>query len=355
MVLQAIAAVAPQRPCDRPFDAPLIFARKVLLAGEELGGGAFAGADLLLEVIAEAAGELEHGFGRRLIRDQRGIALPADLDAGEQIGFGARELVEPRGLEQHLAEDFHVGRERHRSAAPVGRGADLLDRPEGQALAEALAVEQPIACDFDYCIGGERVDHRHADAVQAAGGGVRLAREFAARMEHREDHLERRLVGKSWMRIDRHATAIVDDRQPVALLERDLDTIGMARHGLVHRIVEDLGGEVMERALVGAADIHAGAAPDRLQPFEHFDRRCVIGPRRYARGGKQVFSHAKGIGSRRIAAQGTRGLAGTQQRNLAHFAKNRADAARLAAAGVAEVRPFAGLQEHAYVSFDALP
>jgi hypothetical protein len=35
---------------------------------------------------------------------------------------------------------------------------------------------------------------------------------------------------------------------------------------------------VMQRLLVGAADIHAGAAADRLQPLEHLvDRRGIAG------------------------------------------------------------------------------
>lgn len=35
--------------------------------------------------------------------------------------------------------------------------------------------------------------------------------------------------------------------------------------------VVDLGEEMMQRFLVGAADIHAGAATHRLQPFENLD------------------------------------------------------------------------------------
>jgi len=40
-------------------------------------------------------------------------------------------------------------------------------------------------------------------------------------------------------------------------------------HRLVHGIVQDLGGEMVERGLIGAADIHAGAAAHGLQPLEH--------------------------------------------------------------------------------------
>jgi hypothetical protein len=45
----------------------------------------------------------------------------------------------------------------------------------------------------------------------------------------------------------------------------------MAGDGFVHRVVEDFGDEVVERALVGAADIHTGTAADGLQALEDLD------------------------------------------------------------------------------------
>ena len=47
--------------------------------------------------------------------------------------------------------------------------------------------------------------------------------------------------------------------------------VGVARQRLVHGVVDDFGEQVMQRLLVGAADIHAGPAPDRLQPLQHLD------------------------------------------------------------------------------------
>jgi hypothetical protein len=292
----------PSLHSGRPFDPAIILAGEVLAAGEEIGGGAFAGAELFLQVIGQAAGELEHRLGWEAalavsVGDQLGIAFPADLDAGEEIRLGTDQLVEPARLEQHLAEDLGIGNEADRGAAPVGRAADMLERSQRLPLAEALAIELLVACDLDGGVDRQRIDHRDADAVQAARSGIGLAGEFAARVEHREDHLERRLVGEFRVRIDRHAAAIVDNGDAVAGLQRDFDAIGMAGDRFVHRIVEDLGGQVVQRALVGAADIHARAAPDRLQPFEDFDRGGVIGAGGHARRSKQVFSgHGERIG-----------------------------------------------------------
>ncbi len=90
------------------------------------------------------------------------------------------------------------------------------------------------------------------------------------------------------MRVDRHAAAIVGDGQPIARLEDHFDPVGEAGDCLVHRIVEHFGGEMVKRALVDAADIHAGAAADRLQPFEHLDRMGVVIGRRRSGGREQV-------------------------------------------------------------------
>ena len=78
------------------------------------------------------------------------------------------------------------------------------------------------------------------------------------------------------MRVDGDAAAVVEYGQAVAWLKRDLDAAGVAGDGLVHRIVDDLGGEVVERARVGAADVHAGTAAYGLQAFEDLDRGGVV-------------------------------------------------------------------------------
>ena len=156
-------------------------------------------------------------------------------------------------------------------AAPISASGAV-----GNAAREALPVQRLLARDLDQKFGGQRVHHRRADAVQAARGGIGLAGEFAAGMQRCQDHLDRRLAGEFRMLADRHAAAIVADRQPVARFQMHLDPVGMAGHRLIHRIVEDLGREMVQRPLVGAADIHAGAVAHRLQPFKDLDVRCVI-------------------------------------------------------------------------------
>ena len=73
------------------------------------------------------------------------------------------------------------------------------------------------------------------------------------------------------MRIDRDAAAVVGDGDKAVGLHLDLDPVGMAGQRLVHGIVDHLGEQVVQRLLVGAADIHAGAAAHRLEPLQHLD------------------------------------------------------------------------------------
>ncbi len=149
--------------------------------------------------------------------------------------------------------------------------AEVLELLDGRAADEALAVEPPPACHLDLERLGQRVHHRDADAVQAAGRVIDLGVELPAGMKGGHDHLQRRLRLELRVRVDRDAAAVVGDGDEAVLLDLDVDPARVAGHRLVHAVVDHLGKEVMEPLLVGAADIHAGPAPHRLQPFEHLD------------------------------------------------------------------------------------
>jgi hypothetical protein len=69
----------------------------------------------------------------------------------------------------------------------------------------------------------------------------------------------------------------------------------MAGDGFVHRIVEHFGDQMVERALVGAAELHTGTAADRLQPFEDFDILGRIARTRFT--GTRLFKQIRhGVG-----------------------------------------------------------
>jgi hypothetical protein len=73
------------------------------------------------------------------------------------------------------------------------------------------------------------------------------------------------------MRIDGNAPAVVGHGHEAVGREIDLDEGGVPVERLVHGVVDRFGEQVVQRLLVGAADIHAGATAHRLEAFEHLD------------------------------------------------------------------------------------
>ena len=156
-------------------------------------------------------------------------------------------------------------------AAAVVNLAERLQLALRLAALERHLVELLLARDLDFEQVRQRVHHRHADAVQPARGLIDLGVEFAARMERAHDHFERRLLREFRMRIDRDAAAVVDDGEEAVGGEFDLDEGRVPRQRLVHAVVDHLREKVMQRLLVGAADIHAGPAADGLETFQNLD------------------------------------------------------------------------------------
>ena len=233
-------------PGDRPLHTAAF--RKVDLPDKRPGRQHRVAVEARREEIAEPAGEMKLRLGWDALRTRHGrVAAPANFEAAEQVCLGPRHAVERRRPEAELAENFRVGMEAHRRAAPVVHRPAVPQARLRYSPAIALAPQLAVARDLDLELVRERVDDRDPDAVQTARSPIGLAAEFAARMEGRQDHFERRSV------------------------RLDLDTGGMSGDRLVHRIVEDFGHEMMEPALVGTADIHAGAAANRLQPLQDLD------------------------------------------------------------------------------------
>ena len=117
--------------------------------------------------------------------------------------------------------------------------------------------------------------------MQTARGLIGFARELAACVQGAQDHFERGFVGKLWVRINRDAAPVVADGHGIIGVQFNLDPVGVARDGLVHRVVQNFGDQMVQRAFVGAADIHAGAFAHRFQALPA--PRCC---RRYSRQGR---------------------------------------------------------------------
>ena len=227
--------------------------------------------EVLDEVLEPALVEVD-GLGRDL------VALVAQRD--RQSGVEERHLLQPPGeglvgVDGRL-EDRRVGPERDRRAGVGGRGA-LAQLTLGlAAVDERVVPDEPVPLDLDVEPGGQRVDDRDADAVQPAGDGVGLAVELAAGVQRRHDDLDRGpLLDR--MPVDRDAAAVVG--RPGRRRRRSRradDRVGMTGERLIDGVVDDLVDQVVQAALAGRADVHAGALAHRLEALENGDGPRVV-------------------------------------------------------------------------------
>ncbi len=210
------------------------------------------------------------------------VVLEADLEALVQEGHHLQALDQGLGPELDLVEDGGVRPEADGGAGAVpGRLAgDLELGLELAALGEVHEVALALAVDLDLAALGEGVDDRHAHTVEPAGDLVALTAELAAGVQDREHGLGRRLALGHLVGGD--APAVVADLTAAVGQEGHVDAGAVARHRLVHRVVDDLVDEVVQAAGTGAADVHPGPLADGLQAFQDGDvlggvGRCCLG------------------------------------------------------------------------------
>ena len=90
-----------------------------------------------------------------------------------------------------------------------------------------------------------------------------------------------------------NAAPVVAHRDAAVAVQHQLDARGETGLRLVHRVVDDLERHVVQaRAVIGVADIHAGAATHCIEAPQDRNGRGVIGVRIRLRRG--VFGHADG-------------------------------------------------------------
>src|SRR5664279_639311 len=168
------------------------------------------------EVVLQSADKVKLGLGRYIIDalEQGRVAVPANLDAAEQIGFGARHFEQALRLEGSLgSENLGVRLEPDTRAAPVIDLAELLELALRVAALERHAIELLSAGDLDLEPGREGIHDGHADAMQTAGGLVDLGVEFAAGMQRAHDDFEGGFFWEFRVRVDRNAASVVGDGQ----------------------------------------------------------------------------------------------------------------------------------------------
>ncbi len=105
------------------------------------------------EIVLQAAGEVKRVFGRHVFDalEQFGIAVPADFNAAEQIGFRACHLEQALRFEDGLAaENIGVRLETDLGAAPVVDLAEVFELAFRLAALEHHFVKLLAARDLDF-------------------------------------------------------------------------------------------------------------------------------------------------------------------------------------------------------------
>ena len=93
--------------------------------------------------------------------------------------------------------------------------------------------------------------------------------ELAARVQDGQHDFRRGLA--ALVDVDGNAAAVVDDRDGVVDVQRDVDLGRVPGERFVDRVVDDLVDEVMQALRPGGADVHGWPLADGFQPFEHLD------------------------------------------------------------------------------------
>ena len=174
---------------------------------------------VLVEVddeVLDAALVVELGLAAAL------AALVGDRDpqpAGQERRL-AQALLERRELEVQGLEDLRVGQEGDRRAGLLASPRRCSSVALRGAAHVALAPHVAVAHDLDVELLGQRVDDRHADAVEPAGDLVAAAvAELAAGVQDGQHDLDGRLA-LLLHHPDGDAAAVVDDRDGVVRVDR---------------------------------------------------------------------------------------------------------------------------------------
>ena len=137
------------------------------------------------------------------------VALVVERDG--HAGVEKRELSQTlrQRVEAELDDLEHlgVGLERDLGAAALRRPGDQQVALRRAALVRLLK-HLLVAPDFQLEALGQRVDHRHADAVKAARDLVAVVVELAAGVQHGQRHFRRRPA--ACMHVGRNAATVVD-------------------------------------------------------------------------------------------------------------------------------------------------
>jgi hypothetical protein len=106
--------------------------------------------------------------------------------------------------------------------------------------------------------------------VEAPGDFIGIFVEFAPRVKPGHNQFQGAyLLGG--VDIHRDSPAVVFHPDHIVSFQDHQDSVTIALHGLIDRIVHHFKYQMMETVNAGGPDIHSGTLPDRLQSLEHLN------------------------------------------------------------------------------------
>ena len=201
----------------------------------------------LLALIGQGDGQALIQEGHLLEASAQGLKI--ELDSLENLGIRIEGLNRAGLIGGLAATQGTVGH------ATVG---------EGDVPRVALAVH------LGNHAGRKGVHHGDTHAVQTTGDRVAAAAKLTAGVQHGHDDLDGGFVLGGVLIHGNTATVILDAHRAIGL-DGHVDFGGVTGERFVHGVINDLVDQVVQTALGGRADVHAGAFTNRLQAFQHGD------------------------------------------------------------------------------------
>ena len=112
------------------------------------------------------------------------------LETRAEHGLGAQKMPQSRAADLGGIEILRIRPKAHGGPrVALADRADVFELGHFIAAGEAHSQVAAVAADLDLELRGKRIDHRHANTMEATGELIVVAVELTSRMQSREDQL----------------------------------------------------------------------------------------------------------------------------------------------------------------------